>query len=56
MLVPFAKAYSGLTDDEMREVDKFVREHAIEKFGPVCSVKAEWYLKLALKAFRSRPA
>ena len=34
-LVPFAKAYSGLTDAEIREVDRFVREHTVEKFGPV---------------------
>ena len=34
-LVPFCKAYSGLTDAEIVEVDKFVREHTLEKFGPV---------------------
>ncbi|MDQ7976985.1 ATP-dependent DNA ligase [Paraburkholderia sp. SARCC-3016] len=37
-LVPFAKAYSGLTDDEMREVDAIVRKTTVEKFGPVRSV------------------
>ncbi|CAG4895332.1 ATP-dependent DNA ligase [Paraburkholderia gardini] len=37
-LVPFAKAYSGLTDEEMREVDAIVRKTTIEKFGPVRSV------------------
>ena len=37
-LVPFAKAYSGLTDTEMREVDAVIRKTTIEKFGPVRSV------------------
>jgi DNA ligase-1 len=38
-LVPFAKAYSGLTDEEIREVDAFVRKNTVEKFGPVRHVK-----------------
>lgn len=37
-LVPFAKAYSGLTDEEIRKVDAIVRKTTIEKFGPVRSV------------------
>ncbi|CDF97015.1 MULTISPECIES: ATP-dependent DNA ligase [unclassified Pseudomonas] len=37
-LVPFAKAYSGLTDEEMRQVDSIVRKTTVEKFGPVSSV------------------
>ena len=37
-LVPFAKAYSGLTDAEMREVDAIVRRTTVEQFGPVRSV------------------
>ncbi|MEX3962308.1 ATP-dependent DNA ligase [Paraburkholderia sp. EG286B] len=37
-LVPFAKAYSGLTDEEIRKVDAIVRKTTIEKFGPVHSV------------------
>ncbi|TNF80960.1 ATP-dependent DNA ligase [Pseudomonas sp. ICMP22404] len=37
-LVPFAKAYSGLTDEEMRRVDSIVRKTTVEKFGPVSSV------------------
>ena len=37
-LVPFAKAYSGLTDAEMRRVDAIVRRTTVEKFGPVRSV------------------
>jgi len=37
-LVPFAKAYSGLSDEEMRRVDAIVRRTTIESFGPVRSV------------------
>ena len=33
-LVPFAKAYSGLTDEEIRGVDRFVRQNTVERFGP----------------------
>ena len=40
-LVPFTKAYSGLTDDEIREVDRWVRQNTLERFGPVRSVKPE---------------
>jgi len=38
-LVPFAKAYSGLTDAEIARVDQIIRKHTIEKFGPVRSVQ-----------------
>jgi DNA ligase-1 len=38
-LVPFAKAYSGLTDEEFRQVDALIRKNTVEKFGPVRSVK-----------------
>jgi DNA ligase-1 len=38
-LVAFAKAYSGLTDEEFREVDRIIRQTTLEKFGPVRSVK-----------------
>ncbi|HLM61950.1 MAG TPA: hypothetical protein VK308_14185, partial [Pyrinomonadaceae bacterium] len=37
-LVPFAKAYSGLTDKEIRKVDNFVRRNTLETFGPVRSI------------------
>ena len=40
-LVPFTKAYSGLTDDEIREVDRWVKSNTVERFGPVRSVKPE---------------
>ncbi|XLX38401.1 ATP-dependent DNA ligase [Ectopseudomonas mendocina] len=38
VLVPFAKAYSSLTDEEMRKVDAIIRKTTVEKFGPVRSV------------------
>ncbi|HEY8937587.1 MAG TPA: ATP-dependent DNA ligase [Cyclobacteriaceae bacterium] len=38
-LVPFAKAYSGLTKDEIKEVDKFIRSNTTQKFGGVRNVK-----------------
>ena len=37
-LVPFAKAYSGLTDQEIKKVDYFVKRNTLEKFGPVRTV------------------
>lgn len=37
-LVPFAKAYSGLTDEEIREVDRYVKKNTKERFGPVRTV------------------
>jgi DNA ligase-1 len=51
-LVPFAKAYSGLTDAEIREVDRFVREHTREKFGPVRVVEPQLVCELAFEAIQ----
>jgi DNA ligase 1 len=51
-LVPFAKAYSGLTDAEIRKVDRFVRNNTLERFGPVRSVKAEQVFELAFEDIR----
>src|SRR5215207_495719 len=45
-LVPFAKAYSGLTDEEIRKVDQFIRRNTLEKFGPVRTVKPELVFEL----------
>lgn len=46
-LVPVAKAYSGLSDAEIQEVDAFVRSHTTGRFGPVRSVAPEWVFELA---------
>jgi DNA ligase-1 len=48
-LVTIAKAYSGLTDAEIREVDAFIRRNMIEKFGPVRTVKPELVFELAFE-------
>lgn len=54
-LVPFAKAYSGLTDEEIREVDAFVKRNTVDKFGPVRSVKAELVFELAFEGINPSP-
>jgi len=51
-LVPFAKAYSGLTDAEIRKVDRFVRENTLETFGPVRSVTPALVFELAFEAIQ----
>lgn len=48
-LVPFAKAYSGLTDKEISEVDKFIKQNSIEQFGPVRTVKPELVFEIAFE-------
>jgi DNA ligase 1 len=48
-LVSFTKAYSGLTDKEFAEVDNFVKRNAIEKFGPVRTVKPELVFEIAFE-------
>ena len=48
-LVPFAKAYSGLTDEEMRKVDGIVRKTTVEKFGPVSSVTPSLVFELGFE-------
>jgi DNA ligase-1 len=54
-LVPFAKAYSGLTDEEIRQVDAFVRANTVEKFGPVRAVKPELVFELAFEGIQRSP-
>ena len=48
-LVPFAKAYSGLTDVEMGRVDAVIRKTTIESFGPVRSVKPTLVFELGFE-------
>jgi DNA ligase-1 len=52
-LVPVAKAYSGLTDGEIREVDAWVRGHTLAKSGPVCAVKPELVFELAFERIQA---
>ncbi len=48
-LVPVAKAYSGLTDEEILEVDAFVRSHTQGRFGPLRMVTPELVFELAFE-------
>ncbi|MNX71152.1 ATP-dependent DNA ligase [compost metagenome] len=48
-LVSIAKAYSGLTDKEIQEVNRYINQHAIEKFGPVRTVKPELVFEIAFE-------
>ena len=48
-LVTIAKAYSGLTDLEIKEVNSFVTKNSIEKFGPVRTVKPELVFEIAFE-------
>lgn len=48
-LVPFAKAYSGLTDNEFREITTWVKRNTIERFGPVSSVPAFHVFEIAFE-------
>lgn len=48
-LVPFTKAYSGLKDDEFKEISQWVKKNTKERFGPVCSVNPELVFELAFE-------
>ncbi len=51
-LVPFTKAYSGLTDKEFRQITAWVRKNTHERFGPVRSVKAEHVFEIAFEGIQ----
>ncbi len=51
-LVPFAKAYSGLDDREIKEVDRFVRQNTKEAFGPVRSVAPALVMEIAFEGLQ----
>lgn len=48
-LIPFAKAYSGLTAEEIKEVDKYIRQNTLEKFGPVRTVKPQLVFEIGFE-------
>lgn len=48
-LVVFTKAYSGLTDKELAQVDSFVKKNSIEKFGPVRTVQPKLVFEIAFE-------
>jgi DNA ligase 1 len=54
-LVAFAKAYSGLTDEEFRAVDQVIRKTTLEKFGPVRSVKPTLVFELGFEGINRSP-
>ena len=54
-LVPFAKAYSGLTDEEIRQVDAVIRKTTVEKFGPVRSVTPSLVFELGFEGIQRSP-
>ena len=54
-LVPVAKAYSGLTDAEIRRVDAFVRRNITDRFGPVRVVKPDLVFEIAFEGIQPSP-
>jgi DNA ligase-1 len=48
-LVPVAKAYSGLSDEEILELDAWIRRHTIEKFGPTRAVEPTQVFEIAFE-------
>jgi DNA ligase-1 len=54
-LVPFAKAYSGLTDKEILKIDAWIKRNTVEKFGPVRSVKPELVFEIAFEGIQPSP-
>ena len=54
-LVAFAKAYSGLTDEEFRKVDAVIRKTTLEKFGPVRSVRPSMVFELGFEGINRSP-
>lgn len=54
-LVPVGKAYSGMTDAELLEIDRFVRTHTVEQFGPVRAVEPRLVLEVAFDAIFPSP-
>ncbi|NJN05751.1 MAG: ATP-dependent DNA ligase, partial [Rhodobacteraceae bacterium] len=54
-LVPFTKAYSGLTDAEFREITAWVRKHTLQRFGPVRQVTPEHVFEIAFEGIQASP-
>ncbi len=54
-LVPFAKAYSGLTDVEFGQITAWVRKNTLERFGPVRRVPPELVFELAFEGIQASP-
>jgi DNA ligase-1 len=54
-LVPFTKAYSGLTDAEFRQITTWVKRNTVQRFGPVRSVPAEHVFEIAFEGIQASP-
>ncbi|MGY6632469.1 MAG: ATP-dependent DNA ligase [Alkalilacustris sp.] len=54
-LVPFTKAYSGLTDAEFRQITAWVRKNTLERFGPVRRVTPELVFEIAFEGIQESP-
>ncbi|HYO68241.1 MAG TPA: ATP-dependent DNA ligase, partial [Archangium sp.] len=54
-LLPIAKAYSGLTDEEIAKLDRWIRAHTREKFGPVRSVEPVQVFELHFEGIAASP-
>lgn len=52
VLVPFAKAYSGLTDKEITELDNWIKRNTVERFGPVRSVTPHHVFEIAFEGIQ----
>jgi DNA ligase 1 len=54
-LLPFAKAYSGLSDEEFKGVDRVIRASTLEKFGPVRSVRPSLVFEIGFEGLQASP-
>lgn len=54
-LVPFTKAYSGLTDAEFAEITRWVQKHTVERFGPVRRVPPELVFEIGFEGIQESP-
>jgi DNA ligase-1 len=54
-LVPFTKAYSGLTDAEFTEITRWVRANTVQRFGPVRQVRPELVFEIAFEGIQASP-
>ena len=53
--MPVGKAYSGFTDEELKRLDRFVRQNTTERFGPVRTVAPTLVLEVAFDAIQPSP-
>jgi DNA ligase-1 len=54
-LLPFTKAYSGLTDAEFRQITAWVRKNTLDRFGPVRQVRPEQVFEIAFEGIQASP-